>query len=159
MREKKLGLSMEAFGKLIDTNVQSGTVSNWETGKNLPNNSRLLKISRIAEISMEELLGELYSEEDVLKNTLLEYLKESDNYSMALIDLVDRYIHLWRTSIKLEEDIDIRGVSIYDEKAGMGKKNDSISLLVNVNKQMILILNKLGIESIPKVVDVIEEGL
>lgn len=53
---QRLGLSMEDFAKRIDDKARSGTVSNWETGKNLPNNSRLKRISEIGEISLDELL-------------------------------------------------------------------------------------------------------
>lgn len=47
---------MAKFGELIDDRVQSGTVSNWETGKNLPNNERLKIIASLGDISIDELL-------------------------------------------------------------------------------------------------------
>lgn len=53
---KNLGLSMEEFAKRIDNKAKSGTVSNWETGKNLPNNNRLKQIARIGNVSMMYLL-------------------------------------------------------------------------------------------------------
>lgn len=58
---KRLGLSMAAFAEKIDQyeddkKTKSGTVSNWETGKNLPNNTRLKRISELGEISIDELL-------------------------------------------------------------------------------------------------------
>lgn len=56
IRTNELGLSMEDFGKKIDDRVKSGTVSNWETGKNLPNNQRLIKIAELGEIPVNELL-------------------------------------------------------------------------------------------------------
>lgn len=40
---KRLGLTMEEFASKIDNKAKSGTVSNWETGKNLPNNARQKK--------------------------------------------------------------------------------------------------------------------
>ena len=48
---------MTDFGKKIDSNAKSGTVANWETGKNLPNNNRLLKIAKLGNVTVDELLG------------------------------------------------------------------------------------------------------
>lgn len=56
IRTHHLGLSMSDFGKMIDSNVKSGTVSNWETGKNLPNNSRLKKIAELGNTTVDKLL-------------------------------------------------------------------------------------------------------
>lgn len=58
---KRLGLSMAAFAERIDQietekKAKSGTVSNWETGKNLPNNKRLKKIAELGGVSVSELL-------------------------------------------------------------------------------------------------------
>lgn len=57
IRTHILGLSMSDFGKKIDSNAKSGTVANWETGKNLPNNNRLLKIAKLGNVTVDELLG------------------------------------------------------------------------------------------------------
>lgn len=53
---KQLGLSMSSFAERIDYKSKSGTVSNWETGKNLPNNERLKKIAELGSVSIAELL-------------------------------------------------------------------------------------------------------
>jgi len=53
---KKLGLSMEEFANRIDGKAKSGTVSNWETGKNLPNNNRLKRIGELGNVSTLYLL-------------------------------------------------------------------------------------------------------
>ena len=53
-----LGDSMEQFAKKIDDKAKSGTVSNWETGKNLPNANRLKKISELGDTTVHELLKE-----------------------------------------------------------------------------------------------------
>lgn len=54
---KGLGLSMSAFADRInhlehDNKAKSGTVSNWENGKNLPNNKRLKMIADMGGISV-----------------------------------------------------------------------------------------------------------
>lgn len=51
-----LGDSMEQFAKKIDDKAKSGTVSNWETGKNLPNSKRLKTIAELGNISVDYLL-------------------------------------------------------------------------------------------------------
>lgn len=58
---KTMGLSMSAFAERInhilnEKKIRSGTVSNWETGKNLPNNERLKAIAEIGGISVNELM-------------------------------------------------------------------------------------------------------
>lgn len=52
----KLGCSMDEFASRIDDKAKSGTVSNWETGKNLPNNKRLNRIAELGNVSAKELL-------------------------------------------------------------------------------------------------------
>lgn len=54
---KDLGYSMEQFAKAIDDNAKSGTVSNWETGRNLPNNERIKRIAELGGFSVRYLLS------------------------------------------------------------------------------------------------------
>lgn len=49
-----LGLSMEEFGERLKTS--KGAVNNWEKGKNLPNNSRLVTIATLGKTTLEQLL-------------------------------------------------------------------------------------------------------
>lgn len=51
-----LGLSMTQFAKRIDKKAMSGTISNWETGKNLPNNERIKRIAELGGVSVNYLL-------------------------------------------------------------------------------------------------------
>ncbi|MFW7361587.1 helix-turn-helix domain-containing protein [Vagococcus fluvialis] len=51
-----LNLSMSDFAKMVDDKSKSGTISNWETGKNLPNRQRLESIAQIGSITTNELL-------------------------------------------------------------------------------------------------------
>lgn len=59
IKEIRLGLylSMDEFGRRIDERAKSGTVSNWETGKNLPNKERLRRIAELGNITVEQLLS------------------------------------------------------------------------------------------------------
>lgn len=75
---KKTGLNQTDFAKLIGATLPA--VSNWETGKNLPNNERLKAISQIGEISVDELLHgnkKLYLSEAIEKelNSAANFLK------------------------------------------------------------------------------------
>lgn len=48
------GYTLEAFGKLF--NASKGNVQQWENGVSLPNKDRLYNISKIAGITVNELL-------------------------------------------------------------------------------------------------------
>ncbi|SET55794.1 hypothetical protein SAMN05660297_02757 [Natronincola peptidivorans] len=65
-------------------------------------------------------------------------------------DLVKDYLSLWDIKNKLIQDIEFRGVSIKwsnGDSQGGYKKNESISELLKVNKQMLTILHDLGIRA------------
>lgn len=56
-----LGLTQNEFGQLIDKKnqvkkVKSGTVGNWEQGRNKPNKRRLAIIADLGNITIDELL-------------------------------------------------------------------------------------------------------
>lgn len=53
---KEKGLTLEEFGKIF--NASKGVVSNWESGRNVPSNERLKKISELGNTTVEELLYE-----------------------------------------------------------------------------------------------------
>lgn len=75
--------------------------------------------------------------------------KQLDRYAHYK-DLLNDYLSLWNIKNKLIDDIDNRGVSIYWCNGGGQegwKKNDSISELLKVNKQMLQILHDLGIRA------------
>ena len=78
---------------------------------------------------------------DDLRIKLIRILQERKKYEEPFKDLVEQYISLWETSQLLRQDIKLNGIRID------GKKNDSVSLQVNVNKQMMVMLEKLGIEA------------
>lgn len=79
------GMSMTEFANLIGqvektSKIQSGTISNWETGKNLPNNKRLSIISGIAGISIDELLyGDIREYAATFLDTFIEDLIKDED--------------------------------------------------------------------------------
>lgn len=82
---------------------------------------------------------------------IIKQLKEKKIYQHAHYqDLVNDYMKLWDFKNMLQEDIDKRGVSVYwqNSETQYGyKKNESISELLKVNKQMLTILYDLGIRA------------
>lgn len=75
-----------------------------------------------------------------LRRSLISQLESQKTNIEPFLDNVDRYISLWETAISLEEDISKNGIRLEN-----GKKNESVALLVSVNKQMGLMLDKLAI--------------
>lgn len=96
------GYTLEAFGKLF--NASKGNVQQWENGVSLPNKERLASISKIADMTVNELL--YGSIDEFLDNNLvsiLEYqtgnkVSSNEEYSIARLQfkkwLEDRYITL-----------------------------------------------------------------
>ena len=85
---------------------------------------------------------------DILKS-LQEQLKKKQADISAFSDLLDDYMTLYDIKKKLKTDIRKRGVS-YETTSASGKativkQNQSVKDLVAVNKQMLMILDKLGL--------------
>lgn len=90
--------------------------------------------------------------EEIVQISAYERLKKSleDNLSArgmvedVFSDKVQEYMDLWRRRQQLEEDIEARGVSIFDERRGMMVENRSVSLEVQISRQMLAIYTALG---------------
>ena len=93
---------------------------------------------RRAKMFKNELSQNRYREK--LRRSLISQLESQKTNIEPFLDNVDRYISLWETAISLEEDISENGIRLEN-----GKKNESVALLVSVNKQMGLMLDKLAI--------------
>lgn len=63
-------------------------------------------------------------------------------------DMTEHYLALWVQRQKLEADIAQRGVTLWDEKRGMEVENRSVSLNVQVSRQMLNIYSALGFKDI-----------
>lgn len=84
-----------------------------------------------------------------IKQDLIDQLERNETVGEYYTDLVDDYMNMWVTKNLLIDDIQQRGPMVrYDNGGGQKgkKKNDSIELLLKVNKQMLEILSKIGIE-------------
>lgn len=85
---------------------------------------------------------------DILKS-LQEQLEKKEADISVFSDLLDDYMSLYDIKKKLKSDIKKRGVS-YETPSASGKtmiikQNQSVKDLVAVNKQMLMILDKLGL--------------
>ena len=84
-----------------------------------------------------------------IKLDLLDQLERNGTTGQYYKDLIDDYMELYDTKKKLIADIKIRGVTVpYNNGGGQSgeKKNESVSLLVQVNSQMLKLLDALGIK-------------
>ncbi|MDG4977302.1 helix-turn-helix domain-containing protein [Lactococcus lactis] len=73
-----LNLTLEQFANLIDSTANRSAVKNWENGINLPNATRLVKIAKIAGVSVDYLLTGESSLEDVELSASYEILKKRE---------------------------------------------------------------------------------
>ena len=98
----------------------------------------------------------------VLKQSLLDQLKENGNEKDFFVDLVEDYMRLWVIKNQLNDDIETRGV-VTEYKNGANqygtKRNDSIADLLKVNSQMLKILQQLEIKATPTIEDLDDDEL
>lgn len=95
---------------------------------------------KVFEVSKEQL-----KKKENIKKAMIEQMKDNGTYKEPYSDMVDRYISMWKICIMLEADISLRGVKTVTDKGV--KKNDSVAMLTNMNKQMLICLDKLGLST------------
>lgn len=85
-----------------------------------------------------------------IKASLEEQLHAKGADVACFMDLVDDYMRLWKIKNQLANDISKRGV-VYDDLSSVGvpmkKNNQSVKEIVNVNRQMLSLLEKLGLST------------
>lgn len=85
-----------------------------------------------------------------IKKSLINQLETRKRDFPYNLDLIEDYMDLYVTKTRLIKDIEERGVSIEWNNGGGQrgrKKNDSVELLLKVNKQMLSIISELGIKT------------
>lgn len=82
------GFTLEDFGKIL--NADCSCICRWENGKTLPNKDRIYKISKFANITVNELLygG---SEQDI-EEVYQQLIKLSDDEIIYIIKRVAKHI-------------------------------------------------------------------
>lgn len=146
---QSLGLSMDAFAERIDNKAKSGTVSNWETGKNLPNNERLKRIATLGNKSLTYLL---YGQDDDDLESLASLFINTSNDIEEISTLYKFFI---QQESELKNAPNIKRVELNSFLLESFKKgNDSQKQFFNkALKEDILLLNKVEnqiLESIKK---------
>lgn len=81
-----------------------------------------------------------------LRKSLMDNLEAKGLVEKAYTDKVEEYMDFWVQRQKLEADIAARGITIPDEKRGMMVENRSVSLAVQVSRQMLAIFAALGLK-------------
>ena len=81
---------------------------------------------------------------EALKKRLLDNLRARGLVEAVYLDKVAEYMTLWEIAQRFREDIDERGVTVYDDKRGMDVENRSCSLLIQTSRQMLQIFIALG---------------
>lgn len=79
-----------------------------------------------------------------LRQSMMDSLEARGMVEAAYTDKVREYMNFWVQLQQLEADVAERGVSVLDEKRGMMVENRSISLAVQVSRQMLAIYTALG---------------
>lgn len=79
-----------------------------------------------------------------LETSLLDNLESRGLVEDLYRDKVDEYMDLWDRRQDLRRDIKTRGVSVMDAKRGMMVENRSVSLEIQVSRQMLAIYTALG---------------
>ena len=82
-----------------------------------------------------------------LEQSLLDNLEARGLVEDVYQDKVAEYMGLWDRLQDLRRDIAVRGVSVMDEKRGMRVENRSVSLEVQVSRQMLAIYAALGFKA------------
>lgn len=83
-----------------------------------------------------------------IENSLIAILQRSGHEEEFYLDLINDYMKLWGIKNKLLADIAKRGVVYFDKSSTgveMQKNNPSTKELMLVNRQMLQILEKLGL--------------
>lgn len=83
-----------------------------------------------------------------LKGALIDNLEARGLVEDVYRDKVEEYMDLWARRQELEKDLTERGTQVLDEKRGMLVENRSMSLEVQVSKQMLSIFAALGFKDI-----------
>ena len=94
------GYTLEAFGKLF--NVSKSNVLKWEQGQSLPNKERIASISKIADITVNELL---YGSIDEFLDNNIEELLMSSKYPFPHTFKIFNLLYQTKLSIKASQEL------------------------------------------------------
>ncbi len=81
---------------------------------------------------------------NALKNSLISDIKERDLDIEVFRDKINEYMDLWEHRQQLRNDIAERGVTVEIIKQGIMVENRSVSLEIQISRQMLAIFQSLG---------------
>lgn len=112
---KSRGETQTEFAQKIDATLPA--VSNWETGRNIPNNERLKSIAELGEITVDELLygSKLEIAKKAIDDALGEYLLTSSEFYHDYMDNKERYNTLINTLYKEYQDVESIAILGFDD--------------------------------------------
>lgn len=126
IREDIFGLSMSKFGAKIDEKTKSGTVANWETGKNLPNIKRLNRIAELGNTTVQKLL---YGEpiQFIWENYVLLDEDKKEESIFRDCEFVTNYKHVTSDTMRKMADFLEENDISYDKAEDYGNVFDDIA--------------------------------
>ncbi len=83
-----------------------------------------------------------------LRESMLDNLEARGLVESIYTEQVEQYMEFWAQKKQLQDDIAERGITVYDEKRGMEVENRSVSLMVQVARQMQNIYTALGFKDV-----------
>jgi len=83
-----------------------------------------------------------------LRRSMLDNLEARGLVESIYTEQVEQYMEFWAQARQLKDDVAERGITVYDEKRGMDVENRSVSLLVQVSRQMQNIYTTLGFKDV-----------
>ncbi len=93
-----------------------------------------------------------------LRKSMLDNLEARGLVESIYTEQVEQYMEFWVQARQLRDDVAARGISVYDEKRGMEVENRSVSLLVQVSRQMQNIYTALGFKDVSASAKVSPDG-
>jgi transcriptional regulator with XRE-family HTH domain len=136
---KKEGLSQEELADKVDVSRQ--TVSKWEAGQTTPEMEKLIRLSEIFKVSVDELAGKEIKKEEPKENGKVKAKKKHPLLRLFLIIVIIYFVISLYKFIALTLINDI-GQSFYEESYSITEKvesyDNSISLDPNVTELYII---------------------
>lgn len=83
-----------------------------------------------------------------LRKSMMDNLEARGLVESIYTEQVEQYMSFWVQARQLRDDVEERGITVYDEKRGMDVENRSVSLLVQVSRQMQNIYTALGFKDV-----------
>lgn len=93
-----------------------------------------------------------------LRKSMLDNLEARGLVESIYTEQVEQYMEFWVQARQLRDDVAARGISVFDEKRGMEVENRSVSLLVQVSRQMQNIYTALGFKDVSASAKVSPDG-